>query len=733
MFFRRGFMRKKAIQNIISKLNENNSEQFISQTKSISEVYGSNTFNDDVMKKKLSKSIYNSLKQCVEGGGELTVGIANEVAHGMKEWAIEKGCTHYAHWFQPLTGATAEKHDSFLNIDNGKIIERFSGKELVKQEPDASSFPSGGLRATFEARGYTAWDPTSPAFIMDDESGKTLCIPSVFVTYTGHSLDLKSPLLKSMEALENSASKLLELFGVKEARVLSCVGPEQEYFLVDRNLAYMRQDLLVCGRTLFGARPPKGQELDDQYFGSIKERMLSFMGDVETECYKLGIPLKTRHNEVAPHQYEFAPVYEEANIATDHNQLTVEIMKKKAQKHGFLLLLHEKPFARINGSGKHINWSLNTENLNLLDPGDNPHDNLQFLTFLLASVRAFYKHSALLRASVASASNDHRLGGNEAPPAIISVFLGAGLTSVLNRIENNKLKVREFEDIINLGISKLPRISRDNTDRNRTSPLAFTGNKFEFRAVGSQQSVAIPVTVINTAVAESIDYIYEKIVNKNKSLKNFVQAVIEVLREIIPEIKPVLFEGDNYSESWVKEAKKRKLPVLVKTPESVKVFECSDSINLFEKYRVFSKIELKARCEIELERYCKTINIEAMTCIEMAKTKILPPALKYQQLLIDNVKELKNLYGKQSKTYEFIELNLLKLNTLINNLYIYIEKLEKNILKIDFDKLHKSADLCSGEILSNMEELRNSADEIEILVSDELWQLPKYFELLFID
>ncbi|MGM0607063.1 MAG: glutamine synthetase III [Candidatus Muiribacteriota bacterium] len=722
-------MRKKIVQRILSENIDIEQSQFEGN---VSEWFGINTFNDEAMKGKLSKSVYNKLKKCRKAESDFTIQLANEIAHGMKEWALERGCTHYAHWFQPLTGSTAEKHDAFITTDGKSVIERFSGKELFKQEPDASSFPCGGLRATFEARGYTAWDPTSPAFIIEDDSGNTLCIPSVFVSYNGHSLDQKSPLLRSAEALEISTLRLLKLFGDKDKRVFSGIGSEQEYFLIDRKLAYLRPDLVITGRTLFGAKPPKGQELDDQYFGSIKERMLDYMRDVETESYKLGIPLKTRHNEVAPHQYEFAPVFEEANIAADHNQLLMEIMKKNAQKHGFFLSMHEKPFSRINGSGKHVNWSINTEKQNLFQPTKNANDKVKFLTFLLAAVRGVYKHPELLRASIASASNDNRLGANEAPPPIISIFLGRALADIKS-IEIDKADKRAIEKILDLGASKLPNILKDNTDRNRTSPFAFTGNKFEFRAPGAMQAIAIPVTILNTITAESIDYIYEKL-NKKRKNKDFFEASVEVLKEIILEIKPILFEGDNYTDEWVKEAKKRGLPILKTTPEAVIYYEKDKTVKLFEKYGVLSKEELEARCEIELERYCKTISIECHTALEIARTKIYPAAVKYQNLLIKNISGMKEYFDNYSMGF-MVENKLKNICELTDVLLRNIDELEKILFEVENeeDNLKEISFRYAYDVIPLLQNLRAGVDELELVIDDELWNMPKYYELLFID
>ncbi|MDD4356600.1 MAG: glutamine synthetase III, partial [Smithellaceae bacterium] len=562
----------------------------------VSKYFGEDTFNNKVMKEKLPKDTFRKIMDAINENQILDAETANIVAHAMKEWAIEKGATHFAHWFQPMTGITAEKHDAFADpCGPGAVIERFSGKQLVQGEPDASSFPSGGIRATFEARGYTAWDMSSPAFIKRNGISTTLCIPTAFISYTGQVLDKKTPLLRSIRALNKSAVNMLKLLGAKNVkRVYSNLGPEQEYFLIDMDYYYKRQDLVLGGRTVVGAPPAKGQELEDQYFGSIKERISSYMHDVEEELFKLGIPAKTRHNEVAPSQYEIAPVYEEANLAVDHNQLVMDTLKYVAKKHRLAALLHEKPFAKINGSGKHVNWSMSDDNgNNLLNPGSTPQDNIQFLVFLIATVRAVYKHADILRAAVASYGNDHRLGANEAPPAIISVFLGEQLTKILSNIEKGTVTKATREEIIDLGISSLSQVSKDNTDRNRTSPFAFTGNKFEFRAVGSSQNIASPTLVINTIVAESLDELAEKI--KARGTKNINQAVFDVLKKEIKLIKPILFNGDNYTREWEAEAKKRGLPNEKITPHALKALIADKALNLFEKYKVLSNAELKSR------------------------------------------------------------------------------------------------------------------------------------------
>ncbi|MBU0881307.1 MAG: glutamine synthetase III, partial [Candidatus Omnitrophica bacterium] len=565
--------------------------------KKISSYFGENTFNVGAMKRYISNNTLKAFKRWMSKGSVISLGQANEIANAMKEWAMSKGATYYTHWFQPMTGLTAEKHDSFISMTGpGTVIEKFSGDKLIQGEPDASSFPSGGIRATFEARGYTAWDPSSPAFIIESKLGKTLCIPTIFVSYNGEALDKKLPLLRSDEALNRSAVNLLKLFGHKNVnKVVSTCGAEQEYFLIDKHYYNLRQDLLMTGRTLVGAPSPKGQQLEDQYFGAIKERAINYMFEVAEEAYKLGIPVMTRHNEVAPHQYEFAPVFEESNLAADHNLLLMEIMKKVALRHNLVCLLHEKPFAGINGSGKHLNWSLaDDKGNNLLNPGETPEDNLQFLAVLAAVLRAVYLHSDLLRASIALAGNEHRLGANEAPPAIISVYLGDQLNVILDMIGKGAKNKVSKRDIIDLGVARLPQFNKDTTDRNRTSPFAFTGSKFEFRAVGSSQNISTSITMLNTIIAESLDYVAGQI-RKYASGRNFNAAVLRMISEIVKETKPIRFEGNNYSAEWVKEAKRRGLPNISSTCEALKALEEKKNIALFEKYKVFSAEEIIAR------------------------------------------------------------------------------------------------------------------------------------------
>src|SRR5438270_908847 len=626
-----GNFRTQAIQAIAAAKHQLNRVNF--KETHIKDLFGCNVFNEEVQRQRLPKPIFKALQKTIKQGATLDPAIADTVASAMKDWAMEKGATHFTHQFQPMTGLTAEKHDTFLQptLDGTAIIE-FSGKELVRGEPDASSFPSGGIRATFEARGYTAWDPTSPAYIYESPNGATLVVPTAFLSWTGEALDKKTPLLRSMEALSSQALRILRLFGNKEAKkVFTTVGPEQEYFLIDKNFFYARPDLINAGRTLFGAKPPKGQELEDQYFGSIPERVLACMADAEAEMFKLAVPVKTRHNEVAPSQYEIAPIFEDSNLATDHQMLTMEILRRTAEKYGMVCLLHEKPFAGINGSGKHNNWSMSTDQgENLLNPGDTPHDNAQFLVYCCAVIRAVAKYPELLRVSVCGANNDHRLGANEAPPAIISVFLGDQLQDVIDQLEKGAAKSTRQGGFMEIGVSVLPKLPRDAGDRNRTSPFAFTGNKFEFRAVGGSQSVSGPNTVLNTIVAESLDFVASNLEKAVKGGTDLNKAIQDLLPGILKESKKVLFNGDNYTEEWHKEAERRGLPNLRNTVEVLPVIIRRDSIDLFTKYKVYSERELHSRYAILSENYVKTVNIEGQLTAMMAKTMILPAALRYQ-------------------------------------------------------------------------------------------------------
>ena len=700
-----------------------------------SKIFNENTFNDKVMRESLPKDVYKKLRDTIKKGEKLDLGIANTVAHAMKEWAISKGVSHYTHWFQPQTGLTAEKHDAFIEYDEENVVERFRGSNLVQGEPDASSFPSGGSRTTFEARGYTMWDPSSPAFIMDGPKGGILCVPSVFISYTGEALDKKTPLLRSMEAISNSALKVLKMFGNDAERVVTTIGTEQEYFLIDKTFFNLRQDLFLTGRTLFGAKPPKGQQLDDHYFGSIKERVLAFMQDSETQLYKLGVPAKTRHNEVAPHQFEIAPIFAEANVGSDRNQMIMEVLKKVANRHGLALLLHEKPFAGINGSGKHNNWSMADSNgNNLLDPGKTPEQNLQFLVFLVSVLRAVYTHGDLLRMSIASASNDHRLGANEAPPAIISVFLGERLSEILDAIKDGKSAKAADDYIIDLGISKLPLVTRDNTDRNRTSPFAFTGEKFEFRAIGSSASVSLANTVLCAAVADSIDVVVadiEKEVSGGLALK---EAVLKVLQKYVKATEAIRFEGNNYSEEWAKEAEKRGLPNVKRTAYALDAFVKKENVAMLERQKVFFGREIESRYNTKMEQYITALEIETDCFLDMASTKIIPAAVAYKSQLVEIVKGIKELDtllpGGSAKTDVEILKNLIAnldaLNEGCTKIKSVIEKAE------EIDDASKKAKYLADNLVDLLNDTRVPADTLEKLIPDELWPLPKYSEMLFI-
>ena len=699
----------------------------------VSEYYGEDTFNLKVLKVKLPRETYKKIIEAINEGTVLDIETANIVAHAMKEWALGKGATHFAHWFQPMTGITAEKHDAFIDpIGIGEVIERFSGKQLVQGEPDASSFPSGGIRSTFEARGYTAWDMSSPAFIRRNGISTTLCIPTAFISYTGEALDKKTPLLRSNKAVSKSAVSIMNLLGSKGVkRVYSTLGPEQEYFLIDADYFFKRQDLVLGGRTVVGAPPAKGQELEDQYFGSIKERIASYMHDMEEELFKLGVPAKTRHNEVAPSQFEIAPVFEEANVAVDHNQIVMDTMQSVAKKHHLACLLHEKPFAGINGSGKHLNWSLSdNKGNNLLNPGQTPQDNIQFLVFLIATVRAVYKHADILRASVGSYANDHRLGANEAPPAILSIFLGDQLTNILEDIEKGKVTKATDREIIDLGISSLPIVSKDNTDRNRTSPFAFTGNKFEFRTVGSSQSIYFPTAVLNTIVAESLDYLAEKI--KAQGGKNINQAVFAVIKKEIKEIKAVLYNGDNYTQEWEKEAGKRGLPNDKTTPVALKALVTKKALDLFDKYQVLSNVELKSRYLIRLERYIKDLEIEVKCLNNICLSQVIPAATAYQKGLSKAIIGAREALGKSVDFSAQQEL-LKRIVELVNKIYATDKDILAKVAAVSsvHDEQKKAEMLCS-KVKTRMNELREYVDELEGLVDDELWPMPKFWEMLFI-
>ena len=695
---------------------------------SIPEMYGSLVFNDKVMRSKLPKDMYKALKKTIENGTHLELDVANSVAVAMKEWATENGATHYTHWFQPMTNVTAEKHDSFISpTGDGQVIMDFSGKELVKGEPDASSFPSGGLRATFEARGYTAWDPTSPAFIKD----KTLYIPTAFCSYSGEALDKKTPLLRSMDVLNKEAVRILHILGNKEVRHIdTTVGPEQEYFLVDKDFYKKRKDLIFCGRTLLGASAPKGQEMEDHYFGALKPRVAAYMHDLDEELWKLGIPAKTKHNEVAPAQHELAPVFDTTNVAVDHNQLTMEIMKKVADKHNMVCLLHEKPFEGINGSGKHNNWSMSTDTgVNLLDPGKTPAENTQFLVFLVAVIKAVDDYADLLRVSVASAGNDHRLGANEAPPAIVSIFLGDELTDVLKSIENDTFFSNKHAVQMDIGAKVLPHFIKDTTDRNRTSPFAFTGNKFEFRMLGSAASVANPNIVLNTAVAEVLAEFSAAL--KDVPEEEMESAVHALLKKTIEEHKRIIFNGNGYTDEWVEEAEKRGLYNLKTTPDALPHFIAEKNIELFTKHGIFTKEELFSRYEIWLENYYKTINIESNTLAEMIQKQVIPSVYTYVEKLADTAAAKKSVVADISVASEAALIS--KLSTLADTMAKDLETLKADTAKAlaSSDDVLACSKAYQETVLEDMETLRKSADEAEALIPDELLPYPTYDELLF--
>ena len=697
-------------------------------SKSIPEIYGSLVFNDKVMREKLPKDIYKALRKTIENNTHLELDVANSVAVAMKEWAVEHGATHYTHWFQPMTGFTAEKHDSFISpVGDGQIIMDFSGKELVKGEPDASSFPSGGLRATFEARGYTAWDPTSPAFIKDG----TLYIPTAFCSYSGEALDKKTPLLRSMETLNTEAVRILQLLGNKDVTSVSTtIGPEQEYFLVDKALYEQRKDLIFTGRTLFGAMSPKGQEMEDHYFGALKPRVSAYMHDLDEELWKLGIPAKTKHNEVAPAQHELAPIFDTANVAVDHNQLTMEVMKKVADKHGLVCLLHEKPFDGINGSGKHNNWSMITNTgVNLLEPGRTPAENAQFLIFLMAVIKAVDDYADLLRISVASAGNDHRLGANEAPPAIISIFLGDELTDVLKSIENDTFFSNKHAVQMDIGAKVLPHFIKDTTDRNRTSPFAFTGNKFEFRMLGSAASVANPNIVLNTAVAEVLAEFSAAL--KDVPEEEMENAVHALLKKTIEEHKRIIFNGNGYTDEWVEEAEKRGLYNLKTTPDALPHFIAEKNIALFTKHGIFTREELFSRYEIWLENYYKTINIESNTLAEMIQKQVIPSVYTYVEKLADTAAAKKSVVAGISVASEAALIS--KLSTLADTMAKDLETLKADTAKAlaSSDDVLACSKAYQETVLEDMETLRKSADEAEALIPDELLPYPTYDELLF--
>ena len=701
----------------------------MSEAFNVADIFGKDVFNDSVMQERLPKKVYRDLKKTIEEGKELDLATADVIAHEMKEWAIEKGATHYTHWFQPLTGVTAEKHDSFISAPllNGKVLMSFSGKELIKGEPDASSFPSGGLRATFEARGYTAWDCTSPAFVRHDAAGATLCIPTAFCSYTGEALDQKTPLLRSMEAINEQSIRLLRLFGnTTSKKVTPSVGPDQEYFLVDAEKFFQRKDLIYTGRTLFGAMPPKGQELDDHYFGTIRQRIAGFMKNVNEELWKVGVTAKTQHNEVAPAQHELAPIYAEANVAVDHNHLVMQTLKRVACQHGMKCLLHEKPFAGVNGSGKHNNWSLTTDDgKNLLDPGKTPHENIQFLLVLTCILKAVDRHADLLRESAADPGNDHRLGANEAPPAIISIFLGEQLEDVMEQLivtgeATHSIKGGRLET----GVRTLPELAKDATDRNRTSPFAFTGNKFEFRMVGSRDSIAGPNVVLNTIVAEA----FAEACDVLESADDFSLAVHDLIKKYAAEHQRIVFNGNGYSDEWVKEAEKRGLPNIKSMVEAIPALTTEKAVAMFEKFKVFTKAELESRAEIKYENYAKAINIEARTMIDMASKQFIPAVIKYTKSLADTVIAVKTAGADTSVQSEALE-EVSKL----------LAETKKANVKL-FELVGQAAAMEEGEakarfyhfdVVPAMEALRAPVDKLEMIVDKEAWPMPSYGDLIF--
>ncbi|MBR1391314.1 MAG: glutamine synthetase III [Lachnospiraceae bacterium] len=702
----------------------------MSDSFNVADIFGENVFNDATMQERLPKKTYKKLKEVMEQGAELDLETADVVAHEMKEWAIEKGATHFTHWFQPLTGVTAEKHDSFITapLPTGKVLMSFSGKELIKGEPDASSFPSGGLRATFEARGYTAWDCTSPAFVRQDAAGATLCIPTAFCSYTGEALDQKTPLLRSMEAINTQSLRLLRLFGnTTSKRVTPSVGPEQEYFIVDREKYLQRKDLIFTGRTLFGAMPPKGQEMDDHYFGSIRERIAAYMKDVNKELWKLGVSAKTQHNEVAPAQHEIAPIYAESNIAVDHNQLIMETLKKVAGRHGLQCLLHEKPFAGVNGSGKHNNWSITTDDgINLLDPGKTPHENIQFLLVLTCIMKAVDTHADLLRESAADVGNDHRLGANEAPPAILSMFLGEQLQDVVTQLISTGEATRSLSgERLETGVKSLPDFMKDATDRNRTSPFAFTGNKFEFRMVGSQDSIAQPNVVLNTIVAEA----FSEACDVLEQAEDFNMAVHDLIKQYATDYQRIIFNGDGYSDEWVVEAEKRGLPNIKSMVDAIPALNTEKAVALFEKFGVFTKAELDSRVEIEYETYAKEINIEAKAMIDIAGKQIIPAVIKYTTQLADSINAVKAASGADFSTQT-------ELLVQTSDLLTEASKALTELIRITdegaaMEEGREQAVFYRDKVKSAMDALRAPVDKLEMIVDKELWPMPSYGDLIF--
>ena len=696
----------------------------------VTELFGCDVFNDAVMEERLPKKVYKELKKTIEEGKELSLEVADVVAHEMKEWAIEKGATHYSHWFQPLTGVTAEKHDAFITApkENGKVLMSFSGKELIKGESDASSFPSGGLRATFEARGYTAWDCTSPAFVRHDAAGGTLCIPTAFCSYTGEALDQKTPLLRSMEAINTQSLRLLRLFGnTTSKKVTPSVGAEQEYFLVDKEKWLQRKDLTYTGRTLFGAMPPKGQEMDDHYLGTIRQRISAYMKEVNEECWKLGVTAKTQHNEVAPAQHELAPIYAPANIAADHNQIMMRILKKVASRHGMRCLLHEKPFAGVNGSGKHNNWSLTTDDgINLLDPGKTPHENIQFLPVLTCILKAVDTHADLLRESAADVGNDQRLGGNEAPPAVISVFLGEQLGDVLDQLISTGTATHSKKgSLLETGVKTLPDFMKDATDRNRTSPFAFTGNKFEFRMVGSRDSISECNVVLNTIAAEA----FKEACDRLEAAEDFDMAVHDLIKEYAIDHQRIVFNGNGYAPEWAEEAKRRGLPNLPSMVDAIPALTTSKAVKLFEEFHVFTKTELESRAEIQYEIYAKAVNIEAKTMIDIATKQIIPAVIKYTTVLAGSINAVK----AAGPIDVSVQMDLLeKCTALLKDTNSAMNRLSKVVAKVpEIPEGRERAVYCKDEVCKAMTELRTPVDELEMLVDKEMWPMPSYGDLIF--
>ena len=703
----------------------------MSENINVEAIFGENVFNDSVMKERLPKSVYKKLKQTIEDGSELDPTIADVVAHAMKDWAVDNGATHYTHWFQPLTGVTAEKHDSFITapMENGKVLMSFSGKELIKGEPDASSFPSGGLRATFEARGYTAWDCTSPAFVRQDAAGATLCIPTAFCSYTGEALDQKTPLLRSMEAINEQALRLIRLFGnTTSKRVTPSVGPEQEYFIVDREKYLQRKDLIFTGRTLFGAMPPKGQEMDDHYFGTIRQRISAYMKEVNEECWKLGVTAKTQHNEVAPAQHELAPIYAPVNIAADHNQIMMRILKKVASRHGMRCLLHEKPFAGVNGSGKHNNWSLTTDDgINLLEPGKTPHENIQFLLVLTCILKAVDEHADLLRESAADVGNDERLGGNEAPPAVISVFLGEQLQDVLEQlISTGTATHSKTGEILDTGVKTLPDFMKDATDRNRTSPFAFTGNKFEFRMVGSRDSISECNVVLNTIAAE----VFREACDRLEAAEDFDTAVHDLIKEYATEHQRIVFNGNGYAPEWEAEAKRRGLPILPSMVDAIPALTTDKAVKLFESFNVFTRAELESRAEIQYEGYAKAINIEAKAMVDIATKQIIPAVIRYTTVLAESINSVKAVSAALDVS---VQTSLLeKSSTLLAETKAAMDKLSRLIAEAEAHEEGRDRAVFFREsVVPAMKALRKPVDELEMIVDKDMWPMPSYGDLIF--